>query len=162
MLSDHLPPDDISHPQSDGDAVKDENPLDMEQQTGTSEQLQAGPLSQDSTNMVGSATRKCTAMKNKISELQRKLAKERKEKRKPQQQRMNHEVNGAKVFIKDQLDKPGCTDTRGSKWSRETVRKAIQLRLACGATGYELLPSQDQPLPSMRSLRRRLEMSPMS
>uniref|UniRef100_UPI00358F37A6 zinc finger protein 234-like n=1 Tax=Myxine glutinosa TaxID=7769 RepID=UPI00358F37A6 len=154
MLTDHLPPDDISDPQSD---VKDENPLDMEQQTGTSEQLQAGPLSQDSTNMVGSATRKCTAMKNKISELQTKLAKERKEKRKPQQQRMNHEVNGAKVFIKDQLDKLGCTDTRGSKWSRETVRKALQLRLACGATGYELLLAQNQPLPSMRSLRRRLE-----
>ncbi|QQP38460.1 Uncharacterized protein FKW44_019034, partial [Caligus rogercresseyi] len=33
----------------------------------------------------------------------------------------------------------------------------IQLRIACGTTGYEMLLQKGFPLPSLRTLRRRLE-----
>ena len=46
---------------------------------------------------------------------------------------------------------------RGIRWSSATVKKALQLRFACGATGYNLLLKQQFPLPSLRTLQRRME-----
>ena len=42
-------------------------------------------------------------------------------------------------------------------WSNETVQKALQLKFTCGATGYELLIEQGVPLPSVRTLQRRMK-----
>lgn len=42
-------------------------------------------------------------------------------------------------------------------WSEETVRKALQLKFACGRTGYQLLLDQGQPLPSLATLQRRVK-----
>lgn len=47
--------------------------------------------------------------------------------------------------------------TRFKKWSNATITKALKLRFACGSTGYEELIKQHLPLPSLRTLRRRLE-----
>ncbi|XP_040072343.1 uncharacterized protein LOC120844568 [Ixodes scapularis] len=46
---------------------------------------------------------------------------------------------------------------RGSKWSNATVKSSLQIRFACGSTGYDLLLDKGFPLPSARTLRRRLE-----
>ncbi|KAH9364623.1 hypothetical protein HPB48_018598 [Haemaphysalis longicornis] len=62
-----------------------------------------------------------------------------------------------KVFRPDQLSALSKRSTRGSKWSNETVKQALQLHFACGATGYDMLLAQGQPLPSTRTLRRRLQ-----
>ncbi|XP_065280812.1 THAP domain-containing protein 1-like [Dermacentor albipictus] len=42
-------------------------------------------------------------------------------------------------------------------WSADTVKKALQLKFACGGTGYDLLIEQGYPLPSRRTLCRRLQ-----
>lgn len=47
--------------------------------------------------------------------------------------------------------------TKGSKWSEKTIRVALQIKHACGTTGYELLRSSSYPLPSNRTLIRRLQ-----
>lgn len=41
------------------------------------------------------------------------------------------------------------------KWSPQTIQKALQIRFACGS-GYELLLDQGYPLPSVRTLQRRM------
>lgn len=47
--------------------------------------------------------------------------------------------------------------TQGMHWSNATVQKALQLKFTCGKVGYETLLEQGQPLPSLVTLRRRLQ-----
>lgn len=50
--------------------------------------------------------------------------------------------------------------TRGRKnnrWTNDEIRRALQLKFACGQTGYELMLSQDYELPSIPTLYRRTE-----
>ena len=61
-----------------------------------------------------------------------------------------------KILAKDQREALIRGTTRGSKWSDETVKKALALRLACGSTGYEKLIKTGTPLPSFRTQQRRL------
>ncbi|XP_040356776.2 uncharacterized protein LOC121046516 [Ixodes scapularis] len=48
-------------------------------------------------------------------------------------------------------------NAHGNRWSNKTVQKALQIRLACGTRGYELLKDEVIPLPSERTLQRRIE-----
>lgn len=61
-----------------------------------------------------------------------------------------------KMFNDDQ--KEALTrDTRGMLWSNASINKALQFKFACGGTGYNLLRENHFPLPSQRTLARRLE-----
>ncbi|KAM7296924.1 hypothetical protein ISCGN_022079 [Ixodes scapularis] len=62
-----------------------------------------------------------------------------------------------KIFTADQLAALSRSSNRWSKWSNETVKKSLQMRFACGSTGYELLLEGNFPLPSSRTLGRWLE-----
>lgn len=42
-------------------------------------------------------------------------------------------------------------------WSENTIEKGLQLRFACGTSGYELLLRMGLPFPSVRSLQNRVE-----
>ena len=48
------------------------------------------------------------------------------------------------------------------QWSEKTVQKSLQLKFACGSTGYSVLLDQNFPLPSIRTLQRRLKDIPFS
>ncbi|KAM7299492.1 hypothetical protein ISCGN_020058 [Ixodes scapularis] len=62
-----------------------------------------------------------------------------------------------KIFTADQLAALSRSSNRWSKWSNETVKKSLQMRFACGSTGYDLLLEGNFPLPSSRTLGRWLE-----
>ncbi|KAM7287726.1 hypothetical protein ISCGN_031417 [Ixodes scapularis] len=62
-----------------------------------------------------------------------------------------------KFFTADQLAALSRSSNRGSKWSNEMVKKSLQMRFACGSLGYDLLLEGSFPLPSSRTLGRRLE-----
>jgi hypothetical protein len=62
-----------------------------------------------------------------------------------------------KVFNNDQLNMLTVGTHKGSEWHSDTVKKALQLNFACGRRGYEMLLDQNLPLPSLRTLSRRLE-----
>lgn len=47
--------------------------------------------------------------------------------------------------------------SRGCAWSEKTIRTSLQIKHACGTAGYELLRSLSYPLPSNRTLIRRLQ-----
>lgn len=51
----------------------------------------------------------------------------------------------------EKLNRKGCA------WSADTIRKGLQLKFACGSTGYDLLLEQGNPLPTKRTLCRRLQ-----
>ena len=60
-----------------------------------------------------------------------------------------------KLFTNDQMHaihRDG--EMRGIPWTIETIKKALQIRFACGTAGYQLLRSQHQPLPGIRTLQR--------
>lgn len=89
--------------------------------------------------------------------LHRELRKVRREKRLITKRKNKLEMTLKRVFDPDQLKALGQVTTRGSKWSSSTIKKALKLRFACGPTGYDLLLKQQQPLPSLRTLRRKME-----
>lgn len=46
---------------------------------------------------------------------------------------------------------------RGCVWKAATIEKALQLKFACGSTGYDVILQQGYPLPFGRTLCRRLQ-----
>lgn len=60
------------------------------------------------------------------------------------------------IFNEDQI-RALSNKNRTRNWSDETIQRALKLKFACGAAGYEELLQQKIPLPSLRTLRRKLE-----
>lgn len=67
-----------------------------------------------------------------------------------------------KVFTPNQLDSLAQSSVRSHKWDAKTVQQALQMKFTCGTTGYKHLLEQGMPLPSIRTLQRRLEQVPFS
>ncbi|XP_064461628.1 uncharacterized protein LOC135371568 isoform X2 [Ornithodoros turicata] len=93
----------------------------------------------------------------RIAELERQCRREKKKVRKLQEEKQKFSENLSSVFNEDQLASLSRSSNRGSKWSEETIKKALQLHFSCGSTGYSNLLDQKLPLPSSRTLRRRVE-----
>lgn len=47
--------------------------------------------------------------------------------------------------------------TKFIKWTNSTVTKSLKLKFSCGNNGYQELLKQGYPLPSVRTLQRRLQ-----
>lgn len=65
--------------------------------------------------------------------------------------------NLEQVFNDDQIETLCRPRGRVDRWSNDTIRKALTLKLSCGSSGYNEILKQNIPLPSERTLRRRLE-----
>lgn len=61
-----------------------------------------------------------------------------------------------RILNEDQI-KAVCNKQRTVHWSNKTIQRALQLKLACGTSGYEELLRQKIPLPNLDILRRKLE-----
>lgn len=61
-----------------------------------------------------------------------------------------------KVFKEDQV-KVLTNPNKKVTWSKETIQRAIRLKLTCGSNGYQEILNQNIPLPSERTLRRNIE-----
>lgn len=116
-----------------------------------------GTLPKDFNYRMQKMKRKITNLQTRLSRMQCKLHKVRREKARIEKSKNKQEMAFTKVFNPDQLLALGKASARGCKWSHPTIKKALQLRFACGPTGYEVLLKQKQPLPSQRTLRRRME-----
>lgn len=57
----------------------------------------------------------------------------------------------------DQIKVLTKRSSRGCSWSNDTIKKALRLKFSCGCSGYQELRNQKMPLPSERTLRRKLE-----
>jgi len=66
-----------------------------------------------------------------------------------------HALNS--VFNIDQINALNRKSTKFMKWSNSTVMKALKLKFSRGNNGYEELLKPNIPLPSLRTLRRRLQ-----
>lgn len=62
-----------------------------------------------------------------------------------------------KVLTKDQLQALEAGYSKGFKWSKETILKALGLRFTCGTTGYNYIRKTVAPFPSVRTLQRSVE-----
>ena len=87
-----------------------------------------------------------TAEKNRCAKKLKKLSKELEELK-----------SSLSIFNDDQWKALSSKSMRGYYWSDETVTKALQLRFACGSSGYDMLISQGFPLPNNRTLQRRMQ-----
>lgn len=90
----------------------------------------------------------------RIGILLRAVVTERREKHRLEVEKQNLVQNIEKVFNANQLARLGRKSGRGVRWSSETMEKARQLRATCGVKGYMMLRAQNQPLPSLRCLRK--------
>lgn len=61
------------------------------------------------------------------------------------------------MFETDQIEQLLRKDTQNAiKWSQASMRNYLKLYLTCGTTGYEELRRQNYPLPSIRTLQRKI------
>ena len=60
-------------------------------------------------------------------------------------------------LTKDQKTYAHRKSMQGHKWSNTTIKRALQLRFACGTSGYETLLQHGYPLPAIRTLQKRTE-----
>lgn len=65
--------------------------------------------------------------------------------------------NIGKILNADQIEALHNKTGRIRKWSDDTVRKALRLKLSAGTSGYEELLKQGIPLPAARTLRKKYE-----
>lgn len=65
------------------------------------------------------------------------------------------QTNFKKILNKDQIKALNMQSVW--KWSDNTIKKALRLKLSYGSSGYQELLAQGIPLPNERTLRRRLE-----
>ena len=100
------------------------------------------------------------ALSKKIAELKSELRQVKKQNRSLLKAKARQEGRISKLFKPDQLKALSRVNMRGVHWSSHTVKKALQLRFACGAAGYKVILIQQYPLPSERTLQRRLQNIP--
>ena len=96
-------------------------------------------------------------MKGRVKQLKADLRQTQKTCTKLMKAKAKHEARVSRLFGNDQLRALARGGMRGVEWSTTTVKKALQLRFSCGASGYKLLLQQHYPLPSDRTLQRRME-----
>lgn len=60
------------------------------------------------------------------------------------------------IFNEDQIKALANQAVSCREWSNETIKRAIRLRLTCGSVGYRQILDQNIPLPSERTLRRKM------
>lgn len=89
-------------------------------------------------------------LREEVKSLQTKLKKSE-----SQWQTLNESIST--VFNPDQVSALCRSNNRGHEWSCDTIQKSFRLRFSCGSKGYEDLIEHGYPLPSLRTLRRRLE-----
>lgn len=97
------------------------------------------------------------AFRKQVGLLHRAVAKERRDKWRMIRRQRQLKQEFSAVFTANQLSKLCQSSLRGAKWTAETIKKALKLKFQCGAPGYKLLLFQKLPLPSERSLQRRLQ-----
>ncbi|XP_049511753.1 uncharacterized protein LOC125940110 [Dermacentor silvarum] len=122
-------------------------------------------------NVTGNSTRSGDADPSVVAALQKRIAtledclKNMKRKVKTLQQQKsrannrNDELsqNIRKYLSPDQLLGMETSSTRGTPWSTETIQKGLKLRLACGSRSYNTIRELAVPIPSERTLQRRVQ-----
>lgn len=63
--------------------------------------------------------------------------------------------NIRKILNDDQIETLCRPSERCGRWSNDTLKKALRLKLSCGSSGYKEILCQGIPLPSERIFRRR-------
>nr|XP_050038196.1 uncharacterized protein LOC126535352 isoform X1 [Dermacentor andersoni]XP_050042913.1 uncharacterized protein LOC126540168 isoform X1 [Dermacentor andersoni] len=62
-----------------------------------------------------------------------------------------------KFLNEDQIQALSRNSNKGSTWSPQSVKQALQIKFSCGTSGYETLRKLGYPLPTNRTLARRLQ-----
>ena len=75
----------------------------------------------------------------KIKRLESELLALKKQKTNAEKRLDRQETNLNRVFNSDQMHKLSLNSTQGSKWSDDSIKRGLQLKFACGRSGYELL-----------------------
>jgi hypothetical protein len=60
------------------------------------------------------------------------------------------------IFNDDQIDAIRRGSMRGKAWSEDTLKKGLQLRFACGSSGYQVHLDMGHPYPSIRCLQQKV------
>nr|XP_037280083.1 uncharacterized protein LOC119173309 [Rhipicephalus microplus] len=125
---------------------------------GTADVTGSSSSSWDADQAVVAALHKSIAtLKECLNDMKRKVA--TLQQQKSRANRRNHELarNIKKYLSPDQLQGMWTSSMRGKQWSTETLQKGLKLRLACGSRGYNAVRELAVPLPSERTLQRRVE-----
>ncbi|KAM7293588.1 uncharacterized protein ISCGN_023199 [Ixodes scapularis] len=102
-------------------------------------------------------TEACLIHEERIKELERKLQNSERLARKLQKDKENLLRDPRMLLADDQVQYIRRDGMLGEKWSDATVQMATKLRCACGNKGYMCINENVVPLPSVRTLQRKIE-----
>ncbi|XP_020289511.1 uncharacterized protein LOC109857530 isoform X3 [Pseudomyrmex gracilis] len=125
----------------------------------TDNQVSVLPQKCKSTCLCNKLAKKIIVLRQKLKHMResfRKLKREnnRIKKEKSKNLYMSHLKQ---IFTNDQIC--ALISSKPRQWSDDTIVKALQLKSACGERGYEELIKQNMPLPSIRTLQKRCQLS---
>ncbi|KAH7950312.1 hypothetical protein HPB49_022279 [Dermacentor silvarum] len=100
---------------------------------------------------------KLTSKSQREVDLERRLMLEYKRRHKAESERDRLRESISKVLSPDQVRVLEKGTMRGSSWSPEMVRKALQLKVACGSKGYDFVKENVVPLPAKITLQQQTE-----
>ena len=92
------------------------------------------PVTPAETDQGPDCDTKIAAVEAKVVSLKWRLHEAQWDKLKQARELVTLKANVQKVFNLDQINKLSRLSTRGTQWSAETYKKALQLRFACGST----------------------------
>ncbi|XP_077490812.1 uncharacterized protein LOC144101512 [Amblyomma americanum] len=128
------------------------------------------PSSTDETPTASGTQTDCAELRKQLVDMERKYATlqehhtiANKTIQKLKKQVQKHEsmadnfAKNTRFLNADQISAISKNSTQGHTWSAETVKQGLQIKFACGTTGYETLRKLGYPLPSSRTLARRIQ-----
>jgi hypothetical protein len=92
-----------------------------------------------------------------ITDLENQLKQTKKEIQILTEQNQNLVQNLEKLFEPEQVRILKRGTSKGVNWSNECIRRSLKMYLTYGTTGYNELKQQNYPLPSIRTLQRRMQ-----
>ena len=136
--------------------VPDENLMNMPEEYKVAQNSSDGIIDNDITDQFRKQQRKINTLKIRLQ----KVISEKKKLERDRQATYKNVLTS--LFTQDQirnliLQQRSDGKPKRIKWSNATIKKALRLKFACGNTGYDELLRQGFPLPSRRTLSRRIE-----
>ncbi|XP_077488967.1 uncharacterized protein LOC144099493 isoform X1 [Amblyomma americanum] len=99
----------------------------------------------------------CDALKDEVRDLKRKLSLSQRKVSSLENENKNLRQGISDYLNDDQVTCLQKATMRGSAWSSQSIAKALKLKLACRSQGYSVARELGIPLPSERTLQRKIE-----
>lgn len=123
---------------------------------GSLSNISIRPYHQETTSL-STVLLKNEELEKKLKSVKQKLALVQRQKYQLQRENNNLKSGLKRFLAADQVQYLEKSTMKGTAWSKDTLEKALKIRLSCGPRGFNMVRQLGQPLPAARTLQRHLQ-----